>query len=119
MAFTTIVDGNNISKALGDKVSIVNVESILTLNHISNDSNFDSDNKWDIVLVVYSHSSGQKKVIIHKLKDGQWQGILKINGYMNSGIWQKQRIAIFDNSNDHIVIERSDMIAIDEDINVV
>lgn len=119
MAFTNIIDGNNISKSLGDKVSIVDVDSILALSAIANDPDFDSTNKWRIVVVLYTHVSGQKKIIIHRYRNGQWQGVLKVNGFMNSGIWQKQKIAIFDNSNDYVVIERSDMIPANEDINVI
>lgn len=119
MAFSVIDGGNDVSKISGDKVSLIDTAALLSLSFISTDPNFDSENKWDTVIVVYTHTSGQKKVIVHKLKDGEWRGILKVDNAMNSGIWEKRLVAIFDRCNDSVVVDRENIVALEEDLNVI
>jgi len=117
LGLSGIVGGDTFENDGIDRLSIVVASEILQVPSIVADPNFNSEDKWDSMAVVYKHSSGQKKVISHKNRNGQWRGLFTLNEYTNTGTWEKRMIIIADHNGDVFTLRRGD-VGFDEDVNV-
>jgi hypothetical protein len=98
-----------------DVVSEVFTSAIEALPSVIADSNFLSSSKWEQVIVIYEHNSGQNRKIVHKLRGADWIGYENFPVICNGGTWLKNKVILVDDSNDMLVIDR-DEIGTDEDI---
>lgn len=118
MAALSYLDvGDTVDVSSGDVsvVSTVNVNAIESLASVMADSNFLSSSKWKEVIVIYEHSSGQNRKIVHKLRGVDWIGYENFPTFCNGGTWRKNKVILIDDSNDMLVVDR-DEIGADEDI---
>jgi hypothetical protein len=100
-----------------DRVSIVVASEILLVPSVAADPNFNSEDKWVSFAIVYVHDSGQRKVISHRFRNGQWRGVFRLNTGTNIGTWEKRMIIIADHNGDVFALRRGD-VGFDEDVNV-
>jgi len=99
-------------------ISTLNEGGLLLVDSVAADSNFNNSNKWNVVVIVYRHTGGQRKSIVHKLRSNQWFGYAKFTQSSNSGLWQKMKIILLDRDGDSLVVER-DKIGTEEDITII
>ena len=111
--------GNIIDISGGDApfVSTLNIDKLELLFSIITDANFSNSSKWDKVIVIYKHDSGQSKKLVHKLRSGSWTARGIFSNFSNSGTFRKENIVLIDYEGDMLVIERNE-IGTDEDLTI-
>jgi len=97
--------------------STVNVAKLLLFPSVVADLNFNAENKWNTVIVIYEHANGQNKKFVHRLRGSSWTASDIFTQFANTGSWLKNRIILTDNEGDMLVIERAE-IGDDEDLTV-
>lgn len=115
-----INNGVNINRSSSTTIasSTLNTIAILDYPTVSSNALFSDPNNWNEVVVLYTHSSGQKAYVPHTKIGNDWVGKTTFYQKAQTGTWQKTKLILIDIMGASIEVGRSE-IGSGEDITVV